>query len=146
MLGPLFLCRARWNWWERARLARWKKSLRSGLLITHFIRIDKQFFYSKPPGSQSIDLYTVNKLKWGKVKAEHYKTTRVSHFIFCSDKKNYLTFYMSQSRCQWLKYFRCYTKINEKSKNESLLKMAFRPDFLKICTWCFFTLSSTKSQ
>ena len=31
--------------------------------------------------------YTVNKLKWGKVKAEQYKTTLVSHYIFCSDKK-----------------------------------------------------------
>ena len=29
-------------------------------------------------------IYTANKLKWGKVKAEHYKTTRVSHFISCS--------------------------------------------------------------
>ena len=41
---------------------------------------------------------------------------------------------------------RSYNAINEKNKNESLSKIAFRPDFFETCAWWFFTISSTNSQ
>ena len=72
-----------------------------------------------------MEQYTLNKLKWGKVKAKDYKTTAYSHLIFHSDLDNYLTFCFSQSKSQSLKYLGRYVKVIEMFKNRNHWKTGY---------------------